>query len=51
MVAQLHLALVMAIDASCWSSTSRRWGWTFCIASSFYDSLLNDYFDRTRRLW
>jgi ABC-2 type transport system ATP-binding protein len=26
---------------------SRRLAWTFSIANNFYDSLLNDYFDRT----
>ena len=34
MVTQLHLALVMAIDASCWCWTSRRWAWTSCTESS-----------------
>ena len=49
MVAQLHLALVMAIDARCWCSTSRPLAST-SVRKQFYDTLLNDYFDRSRTI-
>ena len=36
--------------ADCWCWTSRRSASTSCIRKQFYDSLLNDYFDRSRTI-
>src|SRR5437773_2417561 len=50
MVAQLHLALVMAIDASLLVLDEPTLGLDILYRKQFYDSLLNDYFDRTRTI-
>lgn len=47
MVAQLHLALVMAIDAKLLVLDEPTLGLDILYRKQFYDSLLNDYFDRT----
>ena len=36
--------------AACWCSTSRRSGLDILYRKQFYDSLLNDYFDRSRTI-
>ena len=48
MVTQLHLALVMAIDARLLVLDEPTLGLDILYRKQFYDSLLNDYFDRTR---
>ena len=48
MVTQLHLALVMAIDARLLVLDEPTLGLDIIYRKSFYDSLLNDYFDRNR---
>jgi ABC-2 type transport system ATP-binding protein len=48
MVAQLHLALVMAIDAKLLVLDEPTLGLDILYRKQFYDSLLNDYFDRSR---
>src|ERR1700760_1549954 len=48
MVAQLHLALVMAIDAKLLVLDEPTLGLDLLYRKQFYDTLLNDYFDRTR---
>jgi len=48
MVAQLHLALVMAIDARLLVLDEPTLGLDILYRKQFYDSLLNDYFDRSR---
>jgi ABC-2 type transport system ATP-binding protein len=48
MVAQLHLALVMAIDARLLVLDEPTLGLDILFRKQFYDSLLNDYFDRSR---
>ncbi len=48
MVAQLHLALVMAIDARLLVLDEPTLGLDILYRKQFYDSLLNDYFDRNR---
>jgi ABC-2 type transport system ATP-binding protein len=48
MVAQLHLALVMAIDAKLLVLDEPTLGLDLLYRKQFYDSLLNDYFDRNR---
>src|SRR6202048_2859888 len=48
MVAQLHLALVMAIDAKLLVLDEPTLGLDILYRKQFYDSLLNDYFDRNR---
>jgi len=48
MVAQLHLALVMAIDAKLLVLDEPTLGLDILFRKQFYDSLLNDYFDRSR---
>jgi ABC-2 type transport system ATP-binding protein len=48
MVAQLHLALVMAIDAKLLVLDEPTLGLDILFRKQFYDSLLNDYFDRRR---
>jgi ABC-2 type transport system ATP-binding protein len=50
MVAQLHLALVMAIDAKLLVLDEPTLGLDLLYRKQFYDSLLNDYFDRTRTI-
>jgi ABC-2 type transport system ATP-binding protein len=50
MVTQLHLALVMAIDASLLVLDEPTLGLDILYRKQFYDSLLNDYFDRTRTI-
>ena len=50
MVAQLHLALVMAIDARLLVLDEPTLGLDLLYRKQFYDSLLNDYFDRTRTI-
>jgi ABC-2 type transport system ATP-binding protein len=50
MVAQLHLALVMAIDARLLVLDEPTLGLDILVRKQFYDSLLNDYFDRTRTI-
>ena len=50
MVAQLHLALVMAIDAHLLVLDEPTLGLDILYRKQFYDSLLNDYFDRTRTI-
>jgi ABC-2 type transport system ATP-binding protein len=50
MVAQLHLALVMAVDARLLVLDEPTLGLDILYRKQFYDSLLNDYFDRTRTI-
>jgi ABC-2 type transport system ATP-binding protein len=50
MVAQLHLALVMAIDARLMVLDEPTLGLDLIYRKSFYDSLLNDYFDQSRTI-
>jgi ABC-2 type transport system ATP-binding protein len=50
MVAQLHLALVMAIDARLLVLDEPTLGLDILFRKQFYDSLLNDYFDHTRTI-
>ncbi len=50
MVAQLHLALVMAIDAKLLVLDEPTLGLDILVRKQFYDSLLNDYFDRRRTI-
>jgi ABC-2 type transport system ATP-binding protein len=50
MVAQLHLALVMAIDARLLVLDEPTLGLDILYRKQFYDSMLNDYFDRTRTI-
>jgi ABC-2 type transport system ATP-binding protein len=50
MVTQLHLALVMAIDARLLVLDEPTLGLDILFRKQFYDSLLNDYFDRTRTI-
>jgi ABC-2 type transport system ATP-binding protein len=50
MVAQLHLALVMAIDAKLLVLDEPTLGLDILYRKQFYDSLLNDYFDGTRTI-
>lgn len=50
MVAQLHLALVMAIDAKLLILDEPTLGLDILYRKRFYDSLLNDYFDGTRTI-
>jgi ABC-2 type transport system ATP-binding protein len=48
MVTQLHLALIMGIDASLLVLDEPTLGLDILFRKQFYDSLLNDYFDRSR---
>ena len=50
MVAQLHLALVMAIDARLLVLDEPTRGLDILFRKQFYDSLLNDFYDRTRTI-
>jgi len=50
MVAQLHVALVMAIDAKLLVLDEPTLGLDILFRKQFYDSLLNDYFDRSRTI-
>jgi ABC-2 type transport system ATP-binding protein len=50
MVAQLHLAVVMAIDARLLVLDEPTLGLDILFRKQFYDSLLNDYFDRSRTI-
>jgi ABC-2 type transport system ATP-binding protein len=50
MVTQLHLALVMAIDARLLVLDEPTLGLDILYRKQFYDALLNDYFDRTRTI-
>jgi ABC-2 type transport system ATP-binding protein len=50
MVTQLHLALVMAIDASLLVLDEPTLGLDLLYRKQFYDALLNDYYDRARTI-
>ena len=50
MIVQLHLALVMAIDARLLVLDEPTLGLDILYRKQFYDSLLNDYFDRSRTI-
>jgi ABC-2 type transport system ATP-binding protein len=50
MVTQLHLALVMAIDARLLILDEPTLGLDILYRKQFYDSLLNDYYDRSRTI-
>jgi ABC-2 type transport system ATP-binding protein len=50
MVAQLHLAVVMAIDARLLVLDEPTLGLDILYRKQFYDSLLNDYFDGSRTI-
>ena len=50
MVTQLHLALVMAIDAKLLVLDEPTLGLDILYRKQFYDSLLNDYLDRNRTI-
>jgi len=50
MVTQLHLALVMAIDAKLLVLDEPTLGLDILFRKQFYDSLLNDYFDGKRTI-
>ena len=50
MVTQLHLALVMAIDAKLLVLDEPTLGLDILYRKQFYDSLLNDYFDHNRTI-
>ena len=50
MVTQLHLALVMAIDAKLLILDEPTLGLDILYRKQFYDSLLNDYFDHNRTI-
>jgi ABC-2 type transport system ATP-binding protein len=50
MVVQLHLALVMSIDARLLVLDEPTLGLDIIFRKQFYDSLLNDYFDRSRTI-
>ena len=50
MVTQLHLALVMAIDARLLVLDEPTLGLDILYRKQFYDALLNDYFDKSRTI-
>ena len=50
MVAQLHLALVMAIDARLLVLDEPTLGLDILYRKQFYESLLNDFYDRSRTI-
>jgi ABC-2 type transport system ATP-binding protein len=50
MVTQLHLALIMAIDAKLLVLDEPTLGLDILYRKQFYDSLLGDYFDRSRTI-
>ncbi|MFI4963748.1 MAG: ABC transporter ATP-binding protein [Caulobacterales bacterium] len=50
MVTQLHLALVMAIDARLLVLDEPTLGLDLLYRKQFYDTLLNDYFDKSRTI-
>ena len=50
MVVQLHLALIMAIDAKLLILDEPTLGLDLLFRKQFYDSLLNDYYDRSRTI-
>jgi ABC-2 type transport system ATP-binding protein len=50
MVTQLHLALIMAIDAKLLVLDEPTLGLDILYRKQFYDTLLNDYFDRNRTI-
>src|ERR687888_2254399 len=50
MVAQLHLAIVMAIDARLLVLDEPTLGLDILYRKQFYDALLNDYYDRSRTI-
>ncbi len=50
MIAQLHLAIVMAIDAKLLVLDEPTLGLDILYRKQFYDSLLNDYFDGERTI-
>ncbi len=50
MLTQLHLALVMAIDAKLLVLDEPTLGLDLIYRKQFYDTLLNDYFDRSRTI-
>jgi ABC-2 type transport system ATP-binding protein len=50
MVTQLHLALIMAIDAKLLVLDEPTLGLDLLYRKQFYDTLLNDYFDRSRTI-
>jgi ABC-2 type transport system ATP-binding protein len=50
MLTQLHLSLIMAIDARLLVLDEPTLGLDVLYRKSFYDSLLNDYFDHTRTI-
>ena len=50
MVTQLHLALIMAVDAKLLVLDEPTLGLDLLYRKQFYDTLLNDYFDRSRTI-
>jgi ABC-2 type transport system ATP-binding protein len=50
MVTQLHLAVIMAIDAKLLVLDEPTLGLDILVRKQFYDSLLNDYFDKSRTI-